>query len=142
LKCGIPGYLSPTTANALCLIDAFKSHCLVIPARDKFSLSPTGIKALSQLPGTHTNSINFTFSKQTQPHGATTLPNQHTYNLFLTTTMPSDTSTAPMGVDKAAQAAGFKNFNKFLKSHLLRHYINDDVEEGKAILRAMGYNVQ
>ena len=33
--------------------------------------------------------------------------------------------------------AGFDNLNQFLLSHNLRMYNPDDVEEGKAILRAM-----
>jgi hypothetical protein len=41
----------------------------------------------------------------------------------------------------AAKDAGFDNFPAFLLSYGLRIYNVDDVEEGKAILRAMGYGV-
>jgi hypothetical protein len=43
--------------------------------------------------------------------------------------------------DKAAKDAGHRNFPEFLLSYGLRIYNEEDVEEGKAILRGMGYNV-
>ncbi|EUC46121.1 hypothetical protein COCMIDRAFT_36209 [Bipolaris oryzae ATCC 44560] len=42
---------------------------------------------------------------------------------------------------KAAKAQGFRSFKDFLESYGLRVWEPDDVEEGKAILRAMGYNI-
>jgi hypothetical protein len=36
---------------------------------------------------------------------------------------------------------GFHSFKAFLESYRLRVWEPDDVEEGKAIMRAMGYNV-
>lgn len=45
------------------------------------------------------------------------------------------------GTDAAAKDAGFDNFKAFLLSYGLRLENNDDVQEGKAILRAMGYGV-
>ena len=41
----------------------------------------------------------------------------------------------------AAKDAGYENFSTFLISFGLRIYNDDDVQEGKAILRAMGYGV-
>lgn len=41
----------------------------------------------------------------------------------------------------AAKAAGFRNFKDFLESYGLSLDNHDDVEEGKAILRDMGYCV-
>jgi hypothetical protein len=43
--------------------------------------------------------------------------------------------------DSAAKDAGHANFPAFLLSYGLRIYNVDDVEEGKAILRGMGYGV-
>ncbi|KAF2643151.1 hypothetical protein P280DRAFT_467224 [Massarina eburnea CBS 473.64] len=51
--------------------------------------------------------------------------------------MPSE----PMGANRAAKAAGYRHFKHFLESYGLRLYNPDDVEEGKNILRGMGYNV-
>ncbi|EMD65721.1 hypothetical protein COCSADRAFT_308928 [Bipolaris sorokiniana ND90Pr] len=42
---------------------------------------------------------------------------------------------------KAAKAQGFHSFRAFLESYGLRVWEPDDVEEGKAILKAMGYNI-
>jgi hypothetical protein len=42
---------------------------------------------------------------------------------------------------KACKDLGFNSFKHFLESYGLRVWEMDDVEEGKAILRAMGYNV-
>jgi hypothetical protein len=42
---------------------------------------------------------------------------------------------------KAAKDLGFHSFKAFLESYGLRIWELDDVEEGKAIMRAMGYNV-
>jgi len=41
----------------------------------------------------------------------------------------------------AAKDAGFDNFPAFLLAYGLRIYNDDDVQEGKAILRVMGYGV-
>jgi hypothetical protein len=45
------------------------------------------------------------------------------------------------GTTAAAKDAGFQGFQNFLECYGLRIWIDDDVQEGKAILRAMGYNV-
>ncbi|CAN9236363.1 unnamed protein product [Alternaria alternata] len=42
---------------------------------------------------------------------------------------------------KAAKDLGFHSFKAFLESYGLRIWELDDVEEGKAIMRAMCYNV-
>jgi hypothetical protein len=42
---------------------------------------------------------------------------------------------------KAAKDMGFDSFKAFLESYGLRVWDTDGVEEGKAIMRAMGYNV-
>lgn len=55
--------------------------------------------------------------------------------------MPPSNSNDEISVTKAAKAAGFTSFNHFLLSYGLRIYEMDDVEEGKAILKGMGYNV-
>lgn len=43
------------------------------------------------------------------------------------------------GTDAAAKDAGFKNFKEFLEAYGLRLHDHTDIEEGKAILRTMGY---
>ncbi|KAH7126711.1 hypothetical protein B0J11DRAFT_433424, partial [Dendryphion nanum] len=43
------------------------------------------------------------------------------------------------GLGVAAKDAGFSSFKAFLESYGLRIWNDDDVEEGKEILRAMGY---
>ncbi|KAF2747465.1 hypothetical protein M011DRAFT_402219 [Sporormia fimetaria CBS 119925] len=48
---------------------------------------------------------------------------------------------ARVNTNKAAQHAGYNNFKHLLESYGLRIWEIDDVEEGKAILRGMGYNV-
>jgi hypothetical protein len=56
--------------------------------------------------------------------------------------MPPNTNNKPQpagSTHQAAKDAGFKDFNAFLLSYNLRIECSDDVEEGKAILRAMGY---
>jgi hypothetical protein len=56
--------------------------------------------------------------------------------------MPSSSNSAPkVGADKAAKDAGFDNFPAFLLSYGLHISNPQDVEEGKAILRGMGYNL-
>ncbi|KAF2241803.1 hypothetical protein BU26DRAFT_170528 [Trematosphaeria pertusa] len=50
-------------------------------------------------------------------------------------------SSKPTGTNSASKDAGFRNFKHFLESYGLRLTSPDDVEEGKAILRAMGYSV-
>lgn len=44
-----------------------------------------------------------------------------------------------MSVNKAAQAAGFRHFKAFLESYGLRIWNDEDIQEGKEILRGMGY---
>ncbi|KAF9740512.1 hypothetical protein PMIN06_001641 [Paraphaeosphaeria minitans] len=56
--------------------------------------------------------------------------------------MSSDASKSTItGTEAAAKDGGFRNFKNFLESYGLRIWNHDDVEEGKAILRAMGYGV-
>jgi hypothetical protein len=56
--------------------------------------------------------------------------------------MPADTSKSSItGTNAAAKDAGFANFYEFLLSYGLRLSNYDDVQEGKAILRGMGYGV-
>ncbi|CAJ2507077.1 Uu.00g082630.m01.CDS01 [Anthostomella pinea] len=57
---------------------------------------------------------------------------------------PSEGSTPKpiIGVDKASKDAGHRNFHTFLLSYNLRIYNDEDVQEGRAILKAMGYNVR
>ncbi|ORX91753.1 hypothetical protein BCR34DRAFT_551262 [Clohesyomyces aquaticus] len=43
--------------------------------------------------------------------------------------------------DSASKDAGFRNFKHFLESYGLRIYNDDDVQEGKEILKGMGYDV-
>jgi hypothetical protein len=56
--------------------------------------------------------------------------------------MTSSTNKSSItGTNSAAKDAGFDHFKAFLESYGLRIWNPDDVEEGKAILRAMGYGV-
>ncbi|KAF1942207.1 hypothetical protein EJ02DRAFT_346154 [Clathrospora elynae] len=56
--------------------------------------------------------------------------------------MSSNTSKSSItGTHAAAKDAGFDNFKAFLESYGLRLHNDDDVEEGKAIMRGMGYGV-
>lgn len=56
--------------------------------------------------------------------------------------MPADAPKSSItGIAAASKDAGFRNFNEFLLSYGLRMYNDDDVQEGKAILREMGYSV-
>ncbi|KAF2031273.1 hypothetical protein EK21DRAFT_63430 [Setomelanomma holmii] len=55
--------------------------------------------------------------------------------------MPSSDKSKIKNADAAAKDAGFDNFPAFLLSYGLRIYNDDDVQEGKAILRGMGYGV-
>ena len=57
------------------------------------------------------------------------------------TTMSSADKSQIKNANSAAKDAGFDNFPAFLLSYGLRIYNLDDVEEGKAILRGMGYGV-
>jgi hypothetical protein len=52
------------------------------------------------------------------------------------TTNPKPPAT---GTDAAAKEAGFKHFKEFLECYGLNLQDPDDIEEGKAILRSMGY---
>jgi uncharacterized membrane protein len=45
------------------------------------------------------------------------------------------------GTNSAAKDAGFTSFKNFLESYGLKLYNPEDVEEGKNILRAMGYEL-
>jgi hypothetical protein len=45
------------------------------------------------------------------------------------------------GTAAAAKDAGFQGFQNFLESYGHKIWNDDDVQEGKAILRAMGYKV-
>ncbi|PVI06281.1 hypothetical protein DM02DRAFT_667541 [Periconia macrospinosa] len=45
------------------------------------------------------------------------------------------------GTAAAAKDAGYRHFKHFLESYGLRIWNDDDVQEGKAILRGMGYGV-
>lgn len=42
-----------------------------------------------------------------------------------------------MSLNEMVKAAGFTSFNQFLLSYNLRIYDDDDVQEGKRILRAL-----
>jgi hypothetical protein len=55
--------------------------------------------------------------------------------------MPADDKSHIKNANSAAKDAGFDNFPAFLLSYGLRIYNIEDVEEGKAILRGMGYDV-
>jgi hypothetical protein len=55
--------------------------------------------------------------------------------------MSSSDKSNMKNTNAAAKDAGFENFPTFLLSYGLRVYNHDDVQEGKAILRAMGYGV-
>ncbi|KAF1958539.1 hypothetical protein CC80DRAFT_408395 [Byssothecium circinans] len=53
----------------------------------------------------------------------------------------STQSSERINTNKASQAAGYRHFKHFLECYGLRIWNMDDVEEGKQILRGMGYNV-
>jgi hypothetical protein len=53
--------------------------------------------------------------------------------------MPVADKSQIKNAHSAAKDAGFDNFSAFLLSYELRIYNHEDVEEGKAILRGMGY---
>lgn len=53
--------------------------------------------------------------------------------------MPSEADIT--SVSAAVKHAGFDNFPAFLLSYGLKIYNDDDVQEGKAILTAMGYGI-
>jgi hypothetical protein len=55
--------------------------------------------------------------------------------------MSSEDKSHIKNANAAAKDAGHRNFPEFLLSYGLRIYNIDDVEEGKAILRGMGYSV-
>ncbi|KAF2709745.1 hypothetical protein K504DRAFT_467692 [Pleomassaria siparia CBS 279.74] len=55
--------------------------------------------------------------------------------------MSSNTTKPTVSLNKASKDAGFDNFRAFLLSYNLRLENPDDIEEGKAILRGMGYNI-
>ena len=58
-----------------------------------------------------------------------------------TTMPPATTEPKKWNTTSAAKDAGHTSFPNFLLSYGLRIYNPDDVEEGKAILRGMGYAV-
>ncbi|KAF2856786.1 hypothetical protein T440DRAFT_463006 [Plenodomus tracheiphilus IPT5] len=55
--------------------------------------------------------------------------------------MPSNNPKSITSTDAAAKDAGFRHFPDFLLSYGLHISSPDDVKEGKAILRGMGYSV-
>jgi hypothetical protein len=56
--------------------------------------------------------------------------------------MSSNTDKSKItGTEAAAKDAGFSGFKAFLESYGLRLHNDDDVQEGRAILRGMGYSV-
>lgn len=56
--------------------------------------------------------------------------------------MPSNAPKSSItGTEAAAKDAGFSGFKNFLESYGLRIWNDDDIQEGKAILRGMGYGV-
>jgi hypothetical protein len=55
--------------------------------------------------------------------------------------MPAADKSQIKNTTAAAKDAGFDNFPTFLLSYGLRIWNHEDVQEGKAILRGMGYNV-
>ena len=58
-----------------------------------------------------------------------------------TATTASKEPSEVKGTNSAAKHAGFKNFPAFLESYNLKIHNAEDVKEGRAILRAMGYGV-
>jgi hypothetical protein len=46
-----------------------------------------------------------------------------------------------MGTDKAAKAAGFPNFKAFFESYGLRLHNPEDVDEGREMLKGMGFKL-
>jgi hypothetical protein len=54
---------------------------------------------------------------------------------------PAATEPKKWNTTSASKDAGHTSFPNFLLSYGLRIYNPDDVEEGKAILRGMGYAV-
>jgi hypothetical protein len=55
--------------------------------------------------------------------------------------MPVADKSKIKNTNAAAKDYSLENFPKFLLSFRLRIYNHEDVEEGKAILRGMGYGV-
>lgn len=55
--------------------------------------------------------------------------------------MSSNNKSRITDTNAAAKDAGFDNFKAFLLSYGLRLENDDDVQEGRAILQAMGYGV-
>jgi hypothetical protein len=56
--------------------------------------------------------------------------------------MPATDPSQIKGVNTAAKDAGHRHFPAFLQSYGMHISSPDDVQEGRAILRGMGYNVQ
>ena len=56
--------------------------------------------------------------------------------------MPNKDKSQIKDTDAAAKDAGFDKFAAFLMSYGLSSVHYDDVKEGRAILRAMGYGVK
>ena len=56
--------------------------------------------------------------------------------------MSSNTDKSKItGTNSAAKDAGFSGFRAFLESYGLRVWNPEDVQEGRAILKGMGYGV-
>jgi hypothetical protein len=55
--------------------------------------------------------------------------------------MPATDPSQIKGTNAAAKDAGHRNFPEFLQSYGLRISNDDDIQDGRAILRAMGYDV-
>ncbi|CBX94527.1 hypothetical protein LEMA_uP120180.1 [Plenodomus lingam JN3] len=55
--------------------------------------------------------------------------------------MPSNDPKSITSTNAAAKDAGFPSFYHFLLSYGLHVHNSEDIEEGKAILRGMGYGV-
>ncbi|KAJ9612023.1 hypothetical protein H2200_003618 [Cladophialophora chaetospira] len=53
------------------------------------------------------------------------------------TTTTTTEAKKPMSQNQMVRAAGFRNFPEFLLSYNLRIYNDEDVQEGKAILKAL-----
>lgn len=127
------------TANRQLSNHAPCKHIITSPISDPAPLPNTSLKSSSRLLYStifliisHTESqleqqihlqIYQHKSKSSTPRMSTTLKSQIT------------------GTDTAAKHAGFNDFPAFLLAHGLKLSSIEDVKEGRAILRAMGYGV-
>jgi hypothetical protein len=64
-----------------------------------------------------------------------------TFTIYHQSTITMSTADKKWNTTSAAKDAGFRNFPEFLLSYGLRIYNHEDVEQGKEILRGMGYAV-